>query len=191
MNHFDRCQTRKTLNSAGRLALLFVSLWAGIGCNTKTKATPENFTKAVNAYFLERPECLFPNLRFPYATSDPTETKQMDSLVRSRLLESSYESAVKTTRYRVSRTGERFAPRFCYGHREVSSIDHFTPPQTGPSGFPETTVDYRYTLKDVPVWAQSSDIAKSFPKMEKSTTAGGTDKITLAQTLAGWQVPER
>jgi hypothetical protein len=191
MNRFDRCPTRKMFNPASRLALLLVLLWAGVGCNTKTKATPENFTKAVNAYFLERSECLFPNLRFPYATSDPAETKQMDSLVRSRLLESSYESAVKTTRYRESRTGERFAPRFCYGHREVSSIDHFTPPQTGPSGFPETTIDYHYALKDVPVWAQSSDIANAFPKMAKATTAGGTDKITLAQTLAGWQVPER
>jgi hypothetical protein len=185
--------TRKENNTImiGRVALLVISLWFVTGCNTKTKATSANFTKAVNAYFLDRSECLFPNIRFPFATSDSTETKQMNALVRSRLLESSYESAVKTTRYTVSTTGQRFAPRFCYGHREVSSIDNFTPPQTGPSGFPETTVDYHYTLKDVPVWAQASDIASAFPKMAEATTKGGTDKITLAQTLAGWQVPER
>lgn len=161
------------------------------GCNTKNKATPQNFTRTINTYFLDRSECLFPNIRFPYATSDAAETKQMNSLVRSRLLESSYESAVKTTRYTVSRTGERFAPRFCYGHREVTSIDNFTPPEKGPSGFPETVVNYHYTLKDVPVWAQSSDIAGAFPKMAEAATKGGSDKISLAQTLAGWQVPER
>jgi hypothetical protein len=161
------------------------------GCNTKNKATPQNFTRTINTYFLDRSECLFPNIRFPYATSDAEETKQMNSLVRSRLLESSYESAVKTTRYTVSRTGERFAPRFCYGHREVTSIDHFTPPEKGPSGFPETVVEYHYALKDVPVWAQSSDIAGAFPKMAEATTKDGSDKISLAQTLAGWQVPER
>jgi len=191
MNLICTRKEHNTVSMVGRVALLVVSLWFVTGCNTKTKATSANFTKAVNAYFLDRSECLFPNIRFPFATSDPTETKQMNALVRSRLLESSYESAVKTTRYTVSTTGQRFAPRFCYGHREVSSIDNFTPPQTGPSGFPETTIDYRYTLKDVPVWAQAQDIAGAFPKMAEATTKGGTDKITLAQTLAGWQVPER
>jgi hypothetical protein len=179
------------LRITGTLALLTASLGSLAGCNTKNKPTPENFTKAINAYYIERSECLFPNMRFPFATSNPEETKQMNALVRARLLESSYESAVKTTRYTVSRTGQRFAPRFCYGHREVSSIDSSTPPATGPSGFPETVVNYHYTLKDVPVWAQSSDIAEAFPKMAEATTKGGADKISLAQTLAGWQVPER
>lgn len=179
------------LRIAGTAALLMASLWTVTGCNTKNKPTPANFTKAINAYYLERSECLFPNMRFPFATSDPEEAKQMNALVRARLLESSYESAVKTTRYTVSRTGQRFAPRFCYGHREVSSIDNSTPPATGPSGFPETVVNYHYTIKDVPVWAQSSDIAAAFPKMAEATTKGGADKISLAQTLSGWQVPER
>jgi hypothetical protein len=181
----------KLFHFAGQASLLLASLWLLSGCNTKNKPTPENFTKAINAYYLERSECLFPNMRFPFATSDTEETKQMNALVRARLLESTYESAVKTTRYTVSRTGQRFAPRFCYGHREVSSIDSSTPPATGPSGFPETVVNYHYTLKDVPVWAQSSDIASAFPKMADATTKDGSDKISLAQTLAGWQVPER
>lgn len=179
------------LRLAGKATLLIASLWTITGCNTKNKPTPANFTKAINAYYIERSECLFPNMRFPFATSDPEETKQMNALVRARLLESSYESAVKTTRYTVSRTGQRFAPRFCYGHREVSSIDNSTPPATGPSGFPETVVNYHYTFKDVPVWAQSADIAAAFPKMAEATSKGGVDKISLAQTLSGWQVPER
>lgn len=190
----ERTCPHKRLNRfalAARTSAVIGLLCLVAGCNTKNKATPQNFTRTINTYFLDRSECLFPNIRFPYATSDATETKQMNSLVRSRLLESSYESAVKTTRYTVSRTGERFAPRFCYGHREVTSIDNSTPPEKGPSGFPETVVDYHYALKDVPVWAQSSDIAGAFPKMAEATTKGGSDKVSLAQTLAGWQVPER
>lgn len=160
-------------------------------CNSKTKATPENFTQAINNFYLDRPECLFPDIRFPYATSDPEVTKQMNTLVKSHLLESSYESAVKTTRYTISTTGRRFAPRFCYGHRSVTAIDTFPSPQKGPSGFPETQVTYHYALKDVPVWAQSPEIGAAYPAMSRVVSQGGTDKISLAQTLAGWQVPER
>ncbi len=177
-----------------RVKLLCCSLLIAMGftgCSSKTKATSENFTQAINTYFQDRSECLFSNIRFPYATSDPDVTKQMNTLVKAHLLDSSYESAVKTTRYTVTTTGARYAPRFCYGHREVAEIDHFTPPQKGPSGFPEARIDYRYTLRDVPVWAQSPDIAAAYPEMTQATTKGGSAQITLAQTLAGWQVPER
>jgi hypothetical protein len=170
---------------------MVVSLGLVIGCNSKTKATPENFTQAINSYFLDRSECLFSNVKFPYATSDAAVTKQMNTLVKSHLLDSSYESAVKTTRYTVTTVGTRYAPRFCYGHREVTGIDNFSSPQKGVSGFPETRVDYRYTLRDVPVWTQSPDVAAAFPEMAQVTTKGGSAQITLAQTLAGWQVPER
>jgi len=173
------------------LAILLASLGLVTGCNSKMKPTPDNFTQAINAYFLDRSECLFSNVRFPYATSDATVTKQMNTLVKSHLLDASYESSVKTTRYTVTTTGARFAPRFCYGHRKVTAIDNFTQPQKGPSGFPESHIDYHYTLQDIPVWAQSPDIAAAFPEMAQVTTHGGSSQITLAQTLAGWQIPER
>lgn len=177
-------------NSSNLAIPLLVILLAIVGCNSKTKATPENFTKTINTYFQERPECLFSGLHFPYATSDPAITKQLNTLVKTLLLESSYESAVRTTRYTVTKTGTRYAPRFCYGHRVVGSIDSFTPPAKGATGFPETHVIYHYTLTDVPVWAKTSDVVNAFPEMGIATTSGGSGKITLAQTLAGWQVPE-
>jgi hypothetical protein len=90
----------------------------------------------------------------------------------------------------VARAGTRYAPRFCYGHRVISSIDSFTPPAKGASGFPETHVTYHYTLTDVPVWAKSPDVLAAFPDMAGATTNGGSGQATLAQTLAGWQVPE-
>jgi hypothetical protein len=161
-----------------------------LGCNSKTKATPNNFTQTLNAYFQERPECLFSGVHFPYATSDAEVTKQMNTLVKSQMLEASYESAVHTTRYTVARAGTRYAPRFCYGHRVISSIEEFTPPARGASGFPETHVNYHYTMTDVPVWAKSPDVLAAFPAMANATTNGGSGQATLAQTLAGWQVPE-
>lgn len=180
-----------TLISIRTLTGIFVAtLLLTAGCNSKAKPTEANFTQTINAYFTEHPECLLSGVRFPYATSDPAETKRLNTLVKSLLLESSYETAVKTTRYTIARAGERYAPRFCYGHRTVSAIDSSTAPAKGATGFPETHINYSYTVQDVPVWAKSADVQAAFPSMGTAVTSGGKGEITLAQTLAGWQVPE-
>ncbi|MBS1801412.1 MAG: hypothetical protein JSS95_16490 [Acidobacteria bacterium] len=171
-------------------ATLTATLLAATGCNSKAKPSEANFTRTINSYYTEHAECLLSNVRFPYATSDPAETKRMNTLVKSLLLESNYETAVKTTRYTVARAGERYAPRFCYGHRTVSAIDSSTPPAKGMTGFPETHIKYSYKIEDVPVWAKSADVQAAFPAMGAAVTNGGSGEITLAQTLAGWQVPE-
>ena len=176
---------------AGMLVAAAGLVLSSIGCNSKAKPTPENFTKTVNAYFSERPDCLFSGIRFPYATADAQITKQMNSLVKAQLLESSFEYAVHTTRYTVTSVGTRYAPRFCYGHRIVSFIDNFQPPAKGPSGFPETKVSFHYTLEDVPVWAKSQGILDAFPDIAEKINHGGDGSLSLAQTMAGWQVPER
>jgi hypothetical protein len=160
------------------------------GCNSKARPTPENFIQTLNAHFIDRSECLFVDTRFPYATSDPVKTKQMNTLVKSLLLDVSFEYAVHTSRFTPTTTGARYAPRFCYGHRTVTSIDSFTPPAKGASGFPETQVVYHYKMEDVPVWAKSPDVMAAFPEMAAKTSGEATDKATLAQTLAGWQIPD-
>jgi len=169
------------------LAALF--LFTTIGCNSKTKPTPQNFTEALNKWFLEHPDCLLSNTRFPYETSDAATTKQLDTLVKSQLLKSSYESSVRVTRYTVSDAGTRYAPRFCFGHRVVSSIDSSTPPEHV-NGFPQTQVTYHYTMQDVPVWAKSPDVQLAFPNLAAALSGQASDRASLAQTLAGWQVPE-
>jgi len=181
-------------SSAGYISAALTALTAALllsaGCDSKAKPTEANFTQTINAYFTEHPDCLLSNIRFPYATSDPTVTKQLNTLVKSLLLESSYETAVKTTRYTVARAGTRYAPRFCYGHRTVTSIESSTPLAKGPAGLPETHISYRYKIEDVPVWAKSPDVQAAYPQMAAATTEGGTAQITLAQSVAGWQVPE-
>jgi hypothetical protein len=146
-----------------------------VGCNSKTAPTPENFTQALNTYLLSHSDCLLPEApRFPFETSDPAKTRQL---------------AIHASRYTVTPIGARFAPRFCYGHREVSQIVSSTPPAQA-DGFVETKVTFTYTVKDVPVWAKSAAVLAAFPAMAQATANGGTASRTLAQTMAGWQVPE-
>jgi hypothetical protein len=160
------------------------------GCNSgKSAPTPTNFTQAINNHFLDHPDCLLADTRFPFETTDPLKTKQLDSLVKNHLLDKSVESSIHVSRYTVTPTGARYAPRFCYGHREVTSIDSFTP-ITVTDGFKETTVTYSYTMKEVPVWARSQDVQAAFPDMARATTSQVTAKATLAQTPVGWQIPD-
>src|SRR5258708_39045425 len=104
------------------LLMLAVIILAS-GCNTgKSAPNPANFTLAINNHFLDHPDCLFSDTRFPFETSDPAKTKQLDSLVKSLLLNKSVESSIHVSRYTVAPAGNRYAPRFCYGHRQVTSI---------------------------------------------------------------------
>ena len=175
-------------SALGLVTLAILALSAG--CNSKTEATPANFIQTLNAHFLDRSECLFVDTKFPYATSDPVKTKQMNTLVKSLLLDVSFEYAVHTSRYTPTVAGARYAPRFCYGHRTVTGIISSTPPAKGASGFPETNIIYSYKMEDVPVWAKSPDVLAAFPEMAAKTSGDATDKATLAQTVAGWQVPD-
>lgn len=179
-------------HSAKLLAASALLLLPAAGCKTRASATPENFTKALNAYYLERSECLFPDApRFPFETGDPEKTRQMDSLVKAQLLTVSRElGGLHASRYTPTTIGQRAAPRFCYGHRAVSGIDTFTPPANAPNGLPETQVTFRYEIKDVPIWARTPEVQAAFPTMAKAVTTVSTTKAILAGTTAGWQVPD-
>jgi len=173
------------------VALAILALIPLTACNNtgKAAATPANFTIGINNHYVDHPQCLFTDMRFPFETSDAAKTKQMDTLVKNQLLEKTTEPAIHVSRYTVATAGNRYAPRFCYGHREVSSIDSFTPVAVA-NGFKESTITYSYTLKEVPVWADSKDVQAAFPDMARATTSQATDKITLAQSPVGWQVPD-
>jgi hypothetical protein len=181
---------RRNPASLARAAAAVVLVVLAAGCNTgKSAPTPANFKLAINNHFLDHPDCLFSDTRFPFETGDAAKTKQMDTLVKSLLLDRSFESSIRVSRYTVTPAGTRYAPRFCYGHREVTSIDSFTPIAVT-DGFKETTVTYSYTMKEPPVWAISHDVQAAFPEMARATTGQVTAKATLAQTPVGWQVPD-
>jgi hypothetical protein len=181
--------TRATANPFV-IALLTVFVILASGCNTgKSAPTPANFSLAINNHFLDHPDCLFSDTRFPFETSDPLKTKQMDSLAKSLLLDKSVEQSIHVSRYTITPAGTRYAPHFCYGHREVTSIDSSTPVAVN-EGFKETTVTYSYTMKEVPVWALGHEVQAAFPDMARATSSQVTAKATLAQTPVGWQIPD-
>ena len=171
--------------------VLFVLL---IGCSSANKPTNENFIKALNAYYENHNDCLFPQgRRFPYEVAPGSKSKQdqeqMDALRDAGLLTRVKDPTIHVESYSLNAPGKRFAPRFCYGHREVTGIVSFTPPAPR-NGFTETTVTYRYTMRDVPVWADSDALKAAFPELGKSLSASPSDQATLATVGAGWHVPE-
>lgn len=173
---------------AGAAALIALA-----GCSSENKPTPENFTKTLNAYYQDHNDCLFPQGHaFPYEVA-PSATaeqdkKQMDALTDAGLLTRLEDRDMHVDRYTLNLAGQRFAPRFCYGHREVTAIVSNTPP--GPKdGFTETTVTYQYVMRDVPVWANTDETKAAYPALAKALGSTPTDQVTLATVGAGWQVP--
>ena len=171
--------------------VLFILL---IGCSSANKPTNENFIKALNAYYLDHDDCLFPRgERFPYevalGANSKQDEKQMDALTDAGLLTRVKDLTIHVERYSLNAPGKRFAPRFCYGHREVKGIVRFTPPAPR-HGFTETTVTYQYMMRDVPVWAKSDALMAAFPELGKSLSASPSGQATLATVGAGWHVPE-
>jgi hypothetical protein len=169
-------------------ALSFCFVMAGC-TGGKSAPTSVNFIQALNKHFLDHADCLLVDTRFPYETTDREKTKQMDSLVKALLLDKSEEMSIHASRYTPTTTGARFAPRFCYGHRDITSIESFTPLAVA-NGFNETSVTYHYSMKEVPVWAKTAEVQAAFPAMALATSGQATDKATLAQTPVGWQVPD-
>lgn len=179
--------TRWTIAACAVLAVL-------AGCSTANKPTDRNFTDALNAYYQDRSDCLFPGGRqFPYEVApgpnQKDDKKKMDALTDAGLMARLEDRDMHVDRYTLNAAGTRFGPRFCYGHRSVTGIGSFTPP--GPrNGFTETTVTYSYTMLDVPMWAKADNVKAAFPELAKSLSGSATDQQTLATVGAGWHVPQ-
>ena len=177
-----------------RQSVVFLLLALAVGCASQQKPTTKNLQKALNDYFENHNECLFSTpLKFPYEVAPGTdakeEKKRMDALTSAGLLKREEAPAMKVDRYTLTPLGERVAGRFCYGHRQVDSVDSFTAPEKR-NGFLETTASYHYTMMDVPVWAKTDEMKQTFPAMANSISGNPTDQMTLASAGAGWQVPQ-
>jgi len=173
---------KKTMLIAG-FALLIV------GCKSATDPTPENYLNTINAYLPDHPDCLLDSsVTFPYTTSDEARTKQLDTLVKSQVLEVGREPAMHVSRYTLTQTGTAAGPHLCFGYRNATDIVSSTTPAMA-NGFPETKVTYKYKLHDMPMWAKSEDVQAAFPVLAHEASGDATDTITLAQDRVGWSVP--
>lgn len=193
-------RTASGVAAVGSRTAVWALLLLMAGCQSKTAPTKENFTLALNAYYANHDDCLFPGgLRFPYEVSAKGEAgaggssiasaKGMDTLMDAGMLTRFEDKTLKVNRYSLTAAGSRAAPRFCYGHRVVTSIESASEPAKV-NGFPETLVEYSYSIIDVPLWAKSEAVESAFPEMAKAVRGQAQGKTRLSQTMAGWQVPE-
>jgi hypothetical protein len=175
-------------------ALGAIALIAVAGCGTDLKPTNAKLEKGLNAYFEAHNECLFPTpMKFPYEVSPGSdakaEAKRLDAMTHAGLLEKQSGAAIKVERYTLTPLGERVQGRFCYGHREVTSVDAFTPP-VKQNGFLQTTVNYHATMMDVPAWVKTDEMREAFPEMAAAISGPQPGQITMENAGAGWQVPQ-
>jgi hypothetical protein len=184
--------------SQKRIDRIAIALALGLilaGCNGFKKPTPKNFTGALNAYFSNHDDCLFArSLRFPYeastsSTSKDPNIKGLDALEGAGLLKSLEDRDIHVKRYELTTFGKRVPPRFCYGHRVVTSIDSFTPPAMV-DGQSTSQVSYHYKMMDIPGWAASDAMRKSFPALAKASSPDAQGRTSVVLTMNGWRVPE-
>ena len=161
------------------------------GCSSFKDANAKNFTNALNAYYSHHDECLFSNaLQFPYEGSSSDKSiygaKAMDALTASNMMKKQDGKLIGVNRYTLTPAGERAAGHFCYGSREVTAIDSFTPP-ADVDGHRVSTVTYHYVVRNVPVWAKTDAMRSAFPALAKSIAGDAQDTTKLELTINGWE----
>ena len=174
------------------------------GCK-KTTDNTSNYKSAINTFLSQNQSCLWPDpVKFPVQvnTSDTDKTAQYDSLYNQGLLNRTTADKKKllglvnqqVTNYdlsdkgRGSWTASQSDPsygNFCYGHREVSSIDSSN--ATGDQPGATATVAYHYSFTSVPGWAKDGGLQNAFPNVQRNLS-GGAATATLTDTSNGWQV---
>jgi len=179
---------------AARLTAAALLLLVMGGCTRKkTEASNENFKRAINAYFYNgRDECLFVTAqKFPgeVKVGEKAEMKDMDALAKAGLLTRTEDGAFNLVRYDLTPLGTRAKGRFCFGHRDVTSVDSFTPLRVEDKR-KASDVTYHYRIVDAPVWAQDEGLKKQFPELARKTSGNAEGKTTVMSAYEGWEVPD-
>jgi hypothetical protein len=76
---------------------------------------------------------------------------------------------------------------FCYGHRDVTSIDNVT---TGAdsSGNKTAQVSYHYKIGDAAAWANTQEMKTAFPDLATMLSGPQADNASLTMTGDHWQL---
>lgn len=178
---------------------VFVVRWAAACCcaglmlaGCSTKPTNAKLVEGLNLYFAGHEECLFPQgVRFPHEVSpapgSKAEEKKFDAMKAVGLLNELKDLSLHVERYTLTPLGERMAPRFCYGHKEATKVDGFTPP-VKEGNVLQTTVTYHAVMRDVPVWVKTKEMKKAFPEMAQDIAGPREGQIVMATAGVGWRV---
>ena len=173
------------------------------GCRSNS-VDQSAFKSAINDYYRGKPECLWSAaVKFPAQadTSNDEQTKGFDALTDAGMLtRASAEKkrfligSKQVNNYDISEKGRSvWTPdpsqpgygNFCFGQREVTSIDGFTPADTNATQY---GVNYHFTVTNVPDWANSAEMKTAFPHFAADTSGQQTATATLVKSDQGWQV---
>ena len=175
----------------------------GVGCK-KNEVNKSAFKSALSNYYSSKQDCLFSApIKFPAQAdaSNDEQTKGFDALTDAGLLA---RKAVEKKRFligskqandydlsekgRSTWTADQTQPgygNFCYGHPEVTSIDSYTP---GDSGATQYTVNYHLGAPSLPDWANSTEMKTAFPKLATESANQQTGTASLSKSNDGWLV---
>jgi len=184
------------------LALTGLVAWA-IGCKKQVDQT--EFKSAINKSFAGRHECVWPEtIKLP-AQADPSKdpkTRDYDALTdagllirasaeKKRLLVGSklvnnYDLSDKGRPAWISDPNQPGYGNFCFGHFNVTAIDHATP--NDPSNPTQYTVNYRYEVEGIPDWARTPESMRTFPKIAADTSIQSATATLAKDPNGGWAV---
>ncbi len=161
------------------------------GCGDKTAVSKDNFKQVLSEDYASTSDCLFGKaLPFPFevGANDKLlgETRhKLDALAAAGLL--TRERNGMMNRYVMTASGQATpgAGRFCYGKREVVSVDGFSQPWEF-HGQRFTKVNYRFVEKQSPSWAKAAEVRSAFPVVAKAMAEQPADEATLVLTPDGW-----
>ncbi len=192
---------RRTLTCA---VVLGFFAWLTTSCSN-TANTDLNYKAAINDHFKAFPACIWSQpKKFPVqaATSDDVKTEGYDALTQEGMLtRTTAEKKVliiasrQVNNYdlsdkgRTSWTADTSPPgygNFCYGNREVTSIDNST---LGTNGAGAKTVDvaYHYKIANVAGWANSQEMKTAYPGISSALDSNPSDAATLVMTGDRWE----
>jgi len=176
-----------------------------VGCHKTNFVDKAAFKSAINNYYSTRQDCVFASpLKLPVQadTSNYEQTKGYDALTDAGFL---VRKAAEKKRFligskqvndydlsdkgRSSWTADQTQPgfgNFCFGHREVTTIDGFTPADVADAT--QYTVSYHYDVASVPAWASTVEMKTAFPRVAIDTSGQQTAIATLVKSESGWQV---
>jgi hypothetical protein len=189
---------RSLIGVATCAALLTVA-----GCRTNT-VDKSAFQSAINEYYGGTQECLWSSaVKLPVQAdaSNDEQTKGFDALTDAGMLTrtsaekkrfligskqvNNYDLSDKGRQAWTADASQPGYGNFCFGHRQVTSIDNFTPPDTSATQY---TVNYHYGVTSVPDWANTAEMKTGFPKLATDSSGQQTATATLVKSDKGWQV---
>jgi hypothetical protein len=181
------------------------ALLIAAGCRKSNFVDKAAFKSAINNYYSTRQDCVWSGpVKFPVQvdSSNYEQTKGYDALTDAGFL---VRRAAEKKRFligskqvsdydlsdkgRSNWTADQTQPgfgNFCFGHREVTTVDGFTPADV--SDATQYSVSYHFDVASVPGWASTVEMKTAFPKVAIDTSGQQTAIANLMKSNSGWQV---